>query len=486
MKSVHRRQFIIGRKRAEENTYQSIDLSTTLTLSFDRGARLRLIKGKKSGGHYILLGYAIQSAPVLESAAPPPSPEEQLREEAFTSVESLIDTWAGRWALITDNRIYTDICGMYGLYYANSEEYGPVLSSSAALMQEMYQFPLRQDYIPIEGAQDIDFYPGPSTILTGVKRLMNTQYLAFDDGVLTPRPREGLRKIDLDKDTLFSQLNHSLINYMKNCYGMFQQIYLPLSGGYDSRSSGAVLIKSGVPFSSYTCIKKKMADADRYLPARLCAEYGVPHQCLHASATAKEKLLRYKEFNRHTLGICIDRDREYFTNNQHPAVSDQPSMIVGGGIWELGKDSFAKKLPPDIGATDDAESVFKKFHVRNPFVLSLLNDYIAYVRENPLSIDLPFSVRFYFEQRIGCWLSCIEQALDLIDGVRLQPLNSALMLSLYLSLPRDYLKGKGFHEEIIRTDAPKWMQYPFNQSSFRERASQNARRLIRGLVRRHR
>ena len=59
MKSVHRRQFIIGTKRADENLYQSIDLSDTLTLSFDRGARLRSIKGRRSGLNYILLGYAI-------------------------------------------------------------------------------------------------------------------------------------------------------------------------------------------------------------------------------------------------------------------------------------------------------------------------------------------------------------------------------------------------------------------------------------------
>lgn len=119
-----------------------------------------------------------------------------------------------------------------------------------------------------------------------------------------------------------------------------------------------------------------MSDADRYMPAKLCKVYNISYEYLRPRTDPALREARLAEFDAHTGGSCVDRDREYYGNDQYPSPTVKPAMLVGGGIWQIGNNTSTGHMKDTIDDNDDVKSVFNNVRIGNPFIESLLGDYL--------------------------------------------------------------------------------------------------------------
>ena len=142
-------------------------------------------------------------------------------------------------------------------------------------------------------------------------------------------------------------------------------------------------------------------------------------------------------------------------------------LVLRGGLFELGR--HIKALDHRLTSRSDLEiahapehwvdAVLAGFRVSlfNPNVAPvrrMLEEWIAWVRRAEIP-GLDFVDRFYLEQRVGCWLGDIEQALDLVQPEKLHVANSARTLSLLLSQPLEVRQEYGHQVRLIEALSPR-------------------------------
>ena len=71
--------------------------------------------------------------------------------------------------------------------------------------------------------------------------------------------------------------------------------------------------------------------------------------------------------------------------------------------------------------------------------------------------------RTYFDLRLGCWLSSVEQSCDIMDGMTfIQPCNSRILLSILLDFDRTDRVAKKHQEKIVRSLCPLIASIPYD------------------------
>ena len=86
---------------------------------------------------------------------------------------------------------------------------------------------------------------------------------------------------------------------------------------------------------------------------------------------------------------------------------------------------------------------------------------MQWVAQTP-QVKLDWRDRYYIEQRLAGWLSCTEQALDIVNIPRLVPANMSLFYNVMLNLPQDIRKTKVQMTDLIRYLSPELLQVPIN------------------------
>jgi len=255
---VHRRQFLIAAVPAALDGFEHLTIGHGRVLSRHRD--LPAFTAPIGGGEVaVLLGWAWQ----IDEGAP--SPAEQLAGPRMSraQVARVTASWNGRWALLYGDELHLDACGMLGVYYS-AQPGREALSSSCALLSEVMGFARNPDAPPLRHDAGINWYPGPATPLTGVRRLLVSEGLTFGETVavwnrcvIDPAAYCALSPDEI-VDQVIGQLERLYRAYAADGYNLV----LPLSAGRDSRTLLGPLLKSGVPFTAYTCITPKVSYAD--------------------------------------------------------------------------------------------------------------------------------------------------------------------------------------------------------------------------------
>lgn len=461
------KDFIICGYRPALKADGGIPLNNGYFLFHGADLRIKQITGQKTGNRYLILGYMLQTMPGEETP-------EVLLEKEDSAIEEILYACGGRWTLITPSRIYAGACGLTALFYGISDAGEQIITNSLAVLRDRFGFKTRTDFQPVKFGVGFDYYPGPATVLRGVKRLMRDQLFDFYEGKYITVQYELIRTVSRPDNELINSLNDSLIEFLRQCSAIFPKVFLPLSGGGDSRAVGSALIRLGVPFTSYTCVKKRMTRSDRTMPRKLSRVYNIPHEYLYPTGDNASREKRFREIDGHTMGLVVDRDREYYANKQYP-----DGLLLGGGMLACGKDPYKKRVKKIPEAGDKAEAMLVSIEGMSPFMLSLINEYIEYALGAPDNSGMTFSERFYLDQRIGSWLADIEHALDINKAVRLQPLSSAYSLSLFMSVSPSYRSANSnVQREIIAQNAPKWSPFPINKRSSGEKIDLLIKRIV--------
>lgn len=353
MNPLDRKQFILTSFDFSIEGYQKITLSNGMVFNYDGKLSLEYGFSGKTSTEFLIYGIVIQTERTKQ-----PLYEELLREE-FSSIQECLDTCSGRFMVLFGDTIYTDACGLLGLFYTEIMNRGFIITDSLNILKRYFSISYRGDFQKYYKKDKYMFYPGPLSILENVYKLMNTQCLYISTTEIRPAIYQPIKKLTgMTNRELIEEVNERMLTYMQNIGKKFNNIYIPLSGGFDSRTVLSIAKKAGIRFKTYTCVKKKMTDCDRKLPRKLCRRIRVPHEYVYKKKISIDEYIdRIDLYNDYVCNNIIDRDREYFVGKQ---ILKDADLVLGGACWEMGIHYYKNTLNQFDSGNARAVDVFKK------------------------------------------------------------------------------------------------------------------------------
>lgn len=452
---IDSKQFIIGKNMSHlPENWQTIQLGNGFQLCYQQELRI----WHSDDGRVVLLGHAWQTDPCRGT------PEDEIGSVVrggciiHEDVYEVEKTWCGRYLLIVDDWIYLDSSGLLGVFYSNCH-----VSSSLHVLCGIEGREII--YPPIEHRKSPDFVPGAATCYDGVKRLLPSQIYNYVKGEVKIRPLlpDGIIHTDSDQSriSLFEKyFVHSLKNMQKHFEGI--DLWLALTGGRDSRVTMASLERAGIPYHSFTLEHGYISAADRKIPFKITKKLKRPHLFI-SRADKKFSQKRYDDYKVHSSGMAVDEDWRHYAFSQYDDLlgssGSDSVVILRSGVWESVCDFFRQFCKSDYN--------LRELFPFNSFVQSL-DEWYSYVKADKNNEWMTIWDRTYFDLRLGCWLSSVEQSCDIMDGMTfIQPCNSRIFISILLGFDRIDRIAKKHEEKMVSSLCPSIASIPYDYQYYR-------------------
>jgi hypothetical protein len=471
---LHRRQFVLGPQPVQpDSAWHAERTDEGLVLSRSPELPCRHVRDAR-GLEWFLLGTAV------ETTAGGKPPAVALAELARPFTDELVLKWAGRWILIGGGRLRLDPCGCLGCFYRVVDG-STWVSSSPALLNDLPGVDPAPVASPplLANGKGMDWYPPPASRFEGIARLLPSQHLELAGGHPVegrlPRPREPRPDYAAALDAAQELLTSTVAAYA----GDADAVWVPLTGGYDSRLVLAAAVAAEVPVVTYTFDKAGLSPGDRMLPPRLASLVGAEHRFLRPRFPLDPR--RAELFDVHCARHSIEIDREYFARGAWDEVPGN-ALLLRGGVFEVARGFYYRRFPPRL--PDDPDAALRiladtfqlgRFHRGSTAHWVGLESYLSWTRQMP-EPALDWRDRLYLEQTMGGWLGSTVQALDLFAPELGYPANSLELLSVLLSIDPVARREGRHHRDLIARLAPPLAREEFNPP---DRLDRRARGLVR-------
>jgi hypothetical protein len=371
----------------------------------------------------------------------------------------------GRWVIILDNQVYNDATGLMGVFYTFKNYF--YVSNNLKILKEiignvdLLEFPLKR----------MNWFPLPKTNVEGVEKLITSQYFDLDLGEVKYNSAYNFNKKNVSLNKIAEILINKVKSIQKNSDG---KIFVPLSAGFDSRLILAVMIKSGIEFECFTFDKKinifqyifkrnrpqtnPVSHADLSIPVRICENLGIRHKIVRKGNFDQGKL---KKFYKNSNNNVIENDRVYYSHGQWDWVN-QSDIILPGQCFEFASEFYNKILP--IYPNEEAVINFFRLKGKKFYVEGIKEWFTYYDKTKKEYGELDWRNRFYFEQRLGGWLSSLVDSLDQIGVRYIHLANSLNLYKELLALPIEQRISRKYQVDLIKILEPKLLDYPFNEN----------------------
>lgn len=403
------------------------------------------------GDGTVLLGYAYS----MKERGCDVSREIEARGER--TVAELARYWTGRWTLIADGRLYTDAVGLMGAYYI-SDERGWYISSSLAVLS--FMLPDLIKYPVASGGLTWRITPG--TVLPPVKKLLATQCLELNADrldVVFYNWIEDLRGLTTDEKC--REIAELLTVGAYNIADRFDNVNIALTAGKDSRLAFGAFVESGKPFDCFTFSHAGISKADRRIPSRLAADFGIPYRFIPEGVHSTNLAEDYTAF---TCGNSDGADKIFYSTSRFAELKPG-SAIIRSGLFEAGQ-TYGRSICGDTA--ESFRAGFVSYYKPDDLQAEALDSWLDYVEKNPINfIDL--RDRAYIEQRCGGWISAIEQSMDMNDFVSIQIANCPRLLSVLLCASKDERESLALSFGTMDALNARLKKYPVNPKSLKDR-----------------
>lgn len=257
----------------------------------------------------------------------------------------------------------------------------------------------------------------------------------------------------------------------------YDGIFVPLTGGVDSRCVCALCKKAGIPFTTYTEQRSfkthgaMFTKADRRLPKKVADKLGVKWIYSRKKAWDEDK---WQNILTHSAGMIRNTNLYTYSYDQYPELKTK-NIILHGSIFGVTRDIYSKRLKKEN----------KDIQLQREDVYRWLGGMLKCSQVHRMSLDkwledihekghrdMTWVNRFYFEQRIGSWLNDLNQAMDIIDFDRVSMVNNYEMLSILFAYPDKMRKQEEHEKMIIEYCAPDLADMPVNPKYLSEKISE--------------
>jgi len=429
----------------------------------------------------MLLGVALQTRPGEKA------PLEQIGALKTGAVRQATASWAGRWILLSRERLQMDAAGLLGCFYRSIDRgdlAGLWISSSPSLLADLNGLALKEFSPPLTRGKGMDWYPPPASRTKGIRRLLPTEAIALNQlesplvhdsrlALATSRQHSYVETLDFLEGRLLSALR----DLSERLGG---ELWVALTGGMDSRVVLAAALRADIPFKTFTLTFSSTSTGDKVIPPLLADASGVEH---HFTARHTFSPERADLYDRHCAGHSVSLDRDALAEGQWETLGANP-VVLGGGVFEVGRNYYHRKLPklePD--SQEELVRVvaqafeFERLYMGSEAHWQGVRDWAHSFLEHRWR-DVDWRDQFYYEQRLGGWMTSLEQGLDAAELTSLHIANSEDVIGTLLHV-RAEGRARGRHQiDLIDRMAPRLLDYPFNpRAGLRGRARAELRAL---------
>jgi hypothetical protein len=380
-------------------------------------------------------------------------------------------TLAGQFTVLSPDRISSDPGCLKPVFFHQPRR---LASSSPRLLAELTGATLS----PIEvlhGSRP-DWLPGPSTRAAGVKRLLTSQRLPLSDF----RPTATFLVSKAASPRPVSDIAGALRSIFASFKERGDEVWIGLTGGYDSRVLLAAAIAGGANTIAFTFAGKHVPD-ETALTARIAAQAGVPHRVIGPAPIVRADL---DYFIWQSIGQCAGLDGDICASGLWDEIPAEALVIRGFG-GEFGRQFYHRVLPDNDwldGA--DRSQLYQRLarpwmRGRQPTIQRAFEDWLNWVATTPFEFD-PRD-RLYLEQRIGAWCSSNEQALSATQRRRINPMNADYIYARMNLIPETMKPTSAWQKDIIKELAPQLLDVPFYGENYMQKVGRFALTLLRGL-----
>ena len=138
-------------------------------------------------------------------------------------------------------------------------------------------------------------------------------------------------------------------------------------------------------------------------------------------------------------------------------VIPQDATVLGGGVFEVGRQFFHRRLPPDLG---DPASMADLVVGRLAGYPDGVREWTDWVVGGPEPMD--WRDRLYLEQRVGGWLSSSVQGVDVTGRLEVHLANNRAFISELLAIPVQERLDGAHQRAMIARLAPQLARFPVN------------------------
>ena|GEM_PF-3029123 len=365
-------------------------------------------------------------------------------------------TWCGRYVLIIQGMVYTDLTASLCVFYADEG-----ISSDISFLEKAGSHP-RND---LKLADKTKWYPGPATAFEGISRLLPSQVYDYRAGKVhfrnplgswTPEGKSPQEIRELFCKTLAS----SCVNMHSHYNGA--NILVALTGGYDSRLSFAALssLGSAYPFSAYTLEHDQISREDREYPPQLCNAVHVPLYYGKRDRTqySGERDQAYQE---HLSGMVVEEDQKFYAYRQYDQMvpPDQTAVLIRSNIFPLAAVSVSQQRA--VGKQVNLSDFCANYEISQDSPMArAFTAFFQWIHDNP--VQIPDTHRFYWEQKLACWSAENDRGYDIYENlIPIQMGNCRDLAAMLLSLPEEDRKGKKHQAEMTAMLCPEIADIPY-------------------------
>lgn len=387
--------------------------------------------------------------------------EEDLSEAFKENLQSATGYWTGRWALICEDELIIDACGLIGAFYVVTDK-GWLVSSSLAVISEITGKNLKKRV----SSEGLSWQLLPRTRLDEAEALLCTQKLTFSKSKVEAIFSSWVNDYsELPTDKKCEAVANMLVCACKNIHTFSgKKIALALTGGKDSRLSLSALLKAGIPFSTCTAEHKNISYSDKTVPQTLAKVFGFSHTYIKEKPFDKERLSDYYNF---CAGNSDGADAQFYARRQLSSFGENV-ILLRSGIFEAGQSYARSYTSSDMEGFATGIITYYSDLKSSEEQKNAFSEWKEYAIQNPIE-NVDIRDRFYMEQRVGGWAAAIEQSLDINEFTSIQIANCRELVSVLLSCNEEERKSLALSYETIRLLEPKTLDVAVNKRTLRDK-----------------
>ena len=469
----HFGQFIISKRRwplppdYNISSYGPWLVSTHASLSI---TSVVTRKGRIIGG---IIGCAIdvRETIIINGSFMLPFDSEDRVEKKERAIHKVLQRLGGRFVcLIVDKdleRLYLDAAGSLSCVYDSDSE---SVASTAGLILDRseYESRLNQELAGLLKTSSLTWYPAGLTPHSGIHRLLPNHYLDLNlwEAIRHwPKGKVATEGAVEDKVARIANTLKATIHTITRA----RRVYLPVTGGMDSRMllACARADLSKIKLILFVDVKENI---DQYVATHLDHAHNLNIEYLPIALATREQQEQWV----YDVGDCIGGRIKQI--HQTLAALDRNRVIIPGAGGAVGKHHYWKRGDTDNKQITTNELLHRMGLPLHPLLCRAIGKWLAGI-SGVLGTFQLLDVA-HIENREGAWAG--PQTYGQVRFVdHIYPIYHRGIFEDMISLPCEYKFENRLHRDVIKSEWPQLLDFPFNSYGGMRNWLEKARKVLK-------